>query len=198
MTEQDDRPRRGLLAAGGPVRTALLIVLAYAVAGAVAGVIWEVVWTPPGQVIDQHQVFYDSYASLRRVFTGTGYYVVVGAATSALVALAVALLARGRELLTLALVVIGSVIAAVVMLKVGTMLGPGDPASVAAHTTSRTQVSGQLDVDGRTPYLIWPMTSLVVLALVFFAWPSSRLPQGVRDTRRADPHEAGISSARDR
>lgn len=194
MSERDDRARLGLFAPGSPVRTALFILLAYAVVGALAGLVWETVWTPPGQVIARHQVFYDSYASLRRVFTGTGWYVVVGAVGSALLALAVTLLARGRELLTLLLVIIGSVIAAGVMLKVGTLLAPGDPASVAAHTAGRTTVSGQLTVEGKSPYLIWPMTSLLVLALVFFAWPGGLLHHDDEDTR-ADPREAGLSRA---
>lgn len=199
LGEPGERARPRLLAPGSQlrttVRTALLILLAYAVLGAVAGVVWEWVWTPPGQVVQRHQVFYDSYASLRRVFTGTGLYVLVGAAASALLALAVALLTRGRELLILALVVVGSAIAAVVMLKVGTRLGPADPATVAAHTTRRTLVPGQLTVEGKShlliksPYLIWPMTSLFVLALVYFAWPGSRPPQGHEGASHAAPRD---------
>ena len=201
MSEHDDRARPGLLAPGSPVRTALLILLAYAVMGAVAGAVWEAVWTPPGQVIAQHQVFFDSYASLRRVFTGTGLYVLVGGVASALLALVIALLARGRELLTLLLVVVGSAIAAVLMLKVGTMLGPADPASLLAHTTARTPVPGQLTVEGKSvllvksPYLIWPTASLLVLSLVFFAWPSPPLPRDHEDSRSADPREADIFRA---
>jgi hypothetical protein len=201
MSEHDDRARPRLFAPDSPVRTAVLILLAYAVVGAVAGAVWEAVWTPPGQVIAQHQVFFDSYASLRRVFTGTGLYVLVGGVASALLALVIALLARGRELLTLLLVVVGSAIAAVLMLKVGTMLGPADPASLAAHTTGRTPVAGQLTVEGKTvlmvksPYLIWPTASLLVLALVFFAWPSPHLPRDDEDRQAADPREAGIFRA---
>jgi hypothetical protein len=197
----DDRARPGLFASGSPVRTAALILLAYVVLGAVAGAVWEVVWTPPGQVIDQHQLYYDSYASLRRVFTGTGLYVVVGGVASALLALVIALLARGRELLTLLLVVVGSAIAAVLMLKVGTTLGPSDPAGLAAHTAGRASVPGQLTVEGKTvllvksPYLIWPTASLLVLAVVFFAWPSPRPPRGHGDDQAADPSEAGIFRA---
>jgi DivIVA domain-containing protein len=196
MSEHVDGARSGRLAAGSPVRTVLLILLAYAALGAVAGAVWEAIWTPPGQVVAQHQVFFDSYASLRRVFTGTGLYVLVGAVASALVALVVSLLARGRELLTLALVIVGSAIAAALMLKVGTMLAPGDPASIARHTTQRTLVHGQLTVEGKTlwgvksPYLIWPMASLLVLALVFFARPTSHLPHGSGDSRATDPRDA--------
>ena len=192
MSERDDRARPGLVAPGSPVRTALFILLAYAAVGALGGAVWEAIWTPPGQVVTQHQVFYDSYASLRRVFTGTGFYVVVGAIGSAAVALVVSLLTRSRELLTLVLVILGSAIAAGVMLKVGTMLGPADPASLAAHTAHRTPVSGQLTVEGRSvlgiksPYLIWPTTSLLVLALVFFAWPR---PPLIHDHDHDDTHE---------
>jgi hypothetical protein len=190
MSEHDDRARPGPLGRGSPVRTALLVLLAYAVLGAVAGVVWEAIWTPPGQVIERHQVFFDSYASLRRVFTGTGLYVLVGAVASALLALAVTILARGRELLTLLLVLFGSVIAAGVMWKVGTWLGPGDPASIAAHAADHTRASGALSVDGKSPYLIWPMTSLFVLALVFFAWPGSFPTATTTDTPPADRREA--------
>lgn len=203
MIELVDRARRRLPATRSPVRTTLLVLLAYAALGAAAGVVWEAVWTPPGQVIAQHQVYYDSYSSLRRVFTGTGWYVVVGGLASALLALVVSLLARGRELLTLLLVLIGSAIAAGVMVKVGTSLGPADPASIAAHTVKSTPAQGHLSVDGKSvlgvksPYLIWPMSSLVVLALVFFAWPSADLPTR-DDTRPVDPREADIPGPRHR
>jgi hypothetical protein len=201
MTEQGDRAGRKLFATGNPVRTALLVVLAYAVVGALAGVVWETVWTPPGQVVAQHQVFYDSYESLRRVFTGTGYYVLVGAVASGLVALGVTLLTRGRELLTLGLVIVGSVIGAVIMLQVGTALAPDDPAGIAAHTTARTAVQGPLQVQGKSPYLIWPMASLLVLALVFLIWPGFSSRHDRTDRRAIDPgatEDTGLPADRQR
>lgn len=196
MSEHDDEARRGPLAVGGPLRTALLVLLAYVVLGAVAGVVWETIWTPPGQVIAQHQVFYDSYESLRRVFTGTGLYVVVSAVASGLLALTVTLLTRRRELLILGLVVVGSALAAAVMWKIGTSLAPADPATLAAHTTKRTNVSGELTVEGTSPFLVWPMTSLLVLSLVFFAWPGHHLAHRARAASPPDSREADISRAR--
>jgi hypothetical protein len=198
MSEHDEPRRPGLLASGGPLRPALLILLTYAVLGAVAGVVWEWVWTPPGQVIDHHQVLYDSYSSLRRVFTGTGLYALVAAVTSALVALAVTVLTRGRELLVLALVVVGSALAAALMWRVGTLLGPGDPAAIAAHTTGRTSVPGQLEVAGKSPYLAWPMTSLFVLALVYFALPASFTSHKSGETGATDRPEADTPGPRHR
>jgi hypothetical protein len=186
----------GLFASGSPVRTCLLVLLAYAVLGAAAGVVWEWVWTPPGEVIAQHQIFYDGYPSLRRVFTGTGLYVLVGAPASAIIALAVCLRTRGREVLVLVLVVVGSAIAAALMWWVGTHLGPDDPAGRAAHIVARTRVSGNLTVGGKSPYLVWPMTSLLVLAIVYFSWPSSMADARHRDeppTDRSEPDVGGAS-----
>jgi hypothetical protein len=160
----------------GPWRFVVLTLLAYVVLGAVAGAVWEWVWTPPDQVVRDNQVFYTSYESLRRVFTGTGLYVVVGGVTAALASLVACLLSRGRELIGLATVLIGSCAAAALMRLVGGVLGPDDPLNVARP--GGTQVlPGRLIVNGFTPYLIWPMVSLFVLALVFFAWPSSYRPE---------------------
>lgn len=195
MSEHEERARPGLLASGSVVRTAVLVLLAYAVLGVVAGVVWEWIWTPPGQIIDRHQVLFDSYASLRRVFTGTGLYALVGGLTSALIALAVTTLTRGRELWVLLFVIIGSAIGAGLMWRVGTHLGPADPASIAAHTSGRTAVHGNLTVSGKSPFLVWPMTSLFVLALIYFAWPSVSGDHG-HDTRSTDRHEADTSQAR--
>ena len=52
--------------------------------------------------------------------------------------------------------------------------GPADPKAAAATAADDTLLHGSLAVSGRSPYLIWPMTSLFVLALVFFAWPGPR------------------------
>jgi hypothetical protein len=202
MSESDDSARREPGTLWRVARAGLLVLAAYAAVGAVAGMVWEAVWTPPGQVIAQHQVFYDSYESLRRVFTGTGWYVVVGAVASALVSLVVCLLTRHRALLTLVAVTVGSALGAFVMLKVGTSLGPPDPAGLAAHTVKRTVVPGDLTVDGtshlgiKSPYLIWPLASLLVLAAVFITLPAPPFGRDRDDTPSTDPHEAGIPGAR--
>ena len=178
----------------GPMRFVLLTLLAYVVLGAVAGAVWEWVWTPPDQVVRNGQVFYTSYESLRRVFTGTGLYVLVGGVTAALVSLAACLLTRGRELVTLATVLVGSCAAAALMRLVGGLLGPDDP--LAAKQGATQVVPGQLTVNGFSPYLVWPMVSLFVLALVFFAWPSHHT--GYSEARHADPDEADVSGVEHR
>ena len=174
------------------VLLAIAVVLTYVLVGALAGVVWEWLWSPPTQVVQQHQLYYTDYASLRRVFTGTGLYALVSAVASALVALAAGFLTRRRELLTLAAVVVGSLAAAYTMHAVGVALGPSDPAKLAAVAADGTRVSGQLEVNGKSPYLVWPMVSLFVLSLVFFAAPGVRSSHGRVDTS-AEPAEADMS-----
>lgn len=191
-----ERPRSRRFAGGGVVTTVVLVLAAYAAVGALAGVVWELVWTPPGQVIVRHHVYADSYASLRGVFTGTGLYVLVGTVASALAALIVTVFVRGRELLVLVLVLVGSAIAAYLMRHLGMSLGPPDPAGIAAHTQGRARVEGNLTVAGRPPYVVWPLVSLVVLALVYFT-SSGRPARGRRPAASppADPREAGTWSS---
>jgi hypothetical protein len=193
-------PERMSLAAPRPslLRPLLLVVavlVAYALVGVVAGIVWERVWTPPAQVVQQHQVYYADYGSLRRVFTGTGLYALVGAGASALLGLAVGVLTRRRELLTLLAVLVGSAIAALLMWKVGVRLGPADPKAAAAAAADGTRLPGQLAVSGRSPYLVWPMVSLFVLSLVFFAWPGARRRDDEPDTTDSQPSEAPVSEA---
>jgi hypothetical protein len=181
-----------------PLWLALIVIevlIAYALVGLVAGLVWEAVWTPPTEVVQQHQVFYTDYPSLRRVFTGTGLYVVVGAVASTLTALVIALLTRTRELLVLVGVTLGSGLAAFVMRDVGISRGPSDPTVLAKTAADGTHLSGALHVSGHSPYLVWPMTALFVLALVFFAWPRSPAADpGDRDRfDTSDPAEAAVS-----
>lgn len=164
--ESGERSRREV-----PWRFAILVLCSYIVVGALCGVLWEWLWTPPAQFVQQHQLYYADYSALRRVFDGTGIYVVVAAFASALVALVVCVLTRRHELVTLGLVIVGSVLAAFVMREVGYALGPPDPAIAAATAADGAKLQGQLQVAGLTPLLVWPMASLFMVALTFFAWP---------------------------
>lgn len=171
---------------------AVSVVVAYVVVGVLAGFVWERLWTPPDLVVRDHQAVYTGYASLRLVFTGTGLYALVAAVASAALALTAALLARRHELIVLAAVVVGSGLAAYAMYRVGTSLGPGDPIAAAAHAANGTPLHGRLEVKGRTAYLVWPMVSLFVMALVFFAWPGRRPAHRFRDDH-SEPAEAGMA-----
>jgi hypothetical protein len=179
-----------------PVGAALLvleILVAYALVALVAGLVWEAVWAPPDQVVQQHQVYPADYEALRRIFTGTGLYVLVAAIASALTALVIGLLARRRELVVLLGVALGSAVAAGVMREVGISRGPVDPTTLAASKADGVHLRGAHDVSGFSPYLVWPMISVLVLALVFFALPRSPAPATTEhDLGTADPSEESM------
>jgi hypothetical protein len=200
-TDHARRSRRATAAGGSPLTIALLVVevlLAYALVGLIAGVVWEVIWAPPDQVVQQHQVYPADYQALRRIFTGTGLYVLIAASASALTALVISLLTRRRELVVLFAVAVGSCAAAGVMREVGISRGPVDPTTLAASTANGVHLPGALDVTGFSPYLVWPMMSLLVLSLVFFAWPRTSRTSGDEALERDDPSEPRVYGGRHR
>lgn len=169
---------------------AAVVVACFGAAGAVAGVLWELAWTPPQQVIDHQQIFYVDYASLLRVFSGTGLYALIAVAVSAVISLAVCLLVRRHELVTLGAVLVGSALAAWLMKTVGVGLGPDDPQSVQTTARNGTRAAATLVVDGRSPYVVWPTAAVLVLAVVFFAKGLSRHGDDAGATPRHDPESS--------
>jgi hypothetical protein len=155
-----DRLRPALLQAG-------LAVLVLAVAGVLAGAVWEWVWTPPtGVVVDHEWVALDE-SSLRGQFSGTAWYVIVGA-VAGLVGGAVAALFLDRvPLATLVGVVVGSVLGALLMYRVGIALGPGDPVHAAATADEGAHLPARLAVSGHSAWIALPAGALVALTLVF-------------------------------
>ncbi|MDX6357079.1 MAG: hypothetical protein QOH37_133 [Nocardioidaceae bacterium] len=180
-----------------PFGVALLVLevlVVYALVALVAGLVWEAVWAPPDQVVQQHQVYPADYEALRRIFTGTGLYVLIAAIASGVTALVIGLLTKGRELVVLLGVTLGSAVAAGVMREVGISRGPADPTTLAASKADGVHLPGALDVSGFSPYLVWPMISVLVLALVFFALPRSPHPRTTeRDLDTGDPSEESMS-----
>ena len=142
-----------------------LAVVALVVAGALAGAVWEWVWTAPvGVVVDHKWVALDE-ANLRGQFTGTGWYVIVGCVAGLVAGALVALFLDRVPLATLAGVVVGSVLGAAVMYRVGVLLGPSDPTHVTAKEGAH--LPAQLSVSGHSPWVALPAGALVALALVF-------------------------------
>ena len=78
-----------------------------------------------------------------------------------------ALVTDRRELLVLGLVVVGSLLAAWLMLLVGGLGMPADPTALAATTANRTELPSTLTVRGWSPYVAFPTGALVGLCVVF-------------------------------
>ena len=167
-----------------------LVLVALALAGALAGVVWEWIWSPTIGVVVDHRWTAGTALGLQHEFSGTGWYVVVAAVAGLLAGVGVTLMADRVPLLTLAAVVVGSVLAAWLMLQVGTALGPPDPAAAARHAADGTRLPDQLSVSGRSPFIAFPVGALLGLVFVFIGL-SARIHTQESRERATEPEPAG-------
>jgi hypothetical protein len=154
-----------------------LVLVGFAAVGAVAGVVWERIWSPTVGVAVDHQWTAGDAIGLQHEFSGTGWYVVVASVAGILTGVVVALLAHRMPLLTLAAVVVGSVLAAWLMLVVGTALGPPDHEVVAATAADGTRIPMALSVTGRSAFTSLPAGALIGLMVVFIGLAPRRHPE---------------------
>lgn len=145
----------------------VVIVALFALAGLIGAFIWEWVWTAPYGLVDDHRWMAEDEAALQRQFSGTGWYVVVASVTGLCVGALVALFLDRVPLLTLAAVVVGSVLATFLMIRVGAALGPTDPQELAKHASDGTRLPGSLTLSEWSPWIAMPAGALVAVALVF-------------------------------
>ncbi|MFC7497530.1 MULTISPECIES: hypothetical protein [unclassified Nocardioides] len=167
----------------------VLVVVALAAAGALAGVVWEWVWSPTVGVVVDHQWTAKDALGLQHQFSGTGWYVVVAVVAGLVAGVAVTLVADRVPLLSLLAVVVGSVLAAWVMLLVGGALGPPDPETVARAADDGTRVPDDLTVSGLSPFIAFPVGALLGLVLVFIGL-SARVPRTDAVENDPQPHAA--------
>ena len=154
-----------------------LVVAALAAVGALAGVVWQWLWTPTVGVVVDHRWTAGDALGLQHEFSGTGWYVAVGLVAGLVAGVGVALLVDRVPLLTLAAVVIGSALAAWVMLLVGSALGPPDPAIAARTADDGTRLPMELSVTGRSPWIALPSGALIGLLVVFIGLsPRRQIP----------------------
>ncbi|QBR90864.1 hypothetical protein [Nocardioides euryhalodurans] len=151
--------------ATSPVREAVLLLALFAAGGAVAGLVWHWLWSPPsGVVLDG--VWYPDAAGLTEVFPATGLYVLVGVVTGLPLGVTSGLVLARRPLVTLALVVVGSALAAWLMLVVGQVGAPPDPQPLAARAANGTTLPGTLAVSGWSPFVAIPIGALAGLCTI--------------------------------
>lgn len=169
MTDPTPSRARGLVPYALEVVAVLVL---FAAVGAGCGWLWFELWDQPVGTVAGRRWFTDE-EGLRNVFGGTAWYVVI-AAVAGLVAGAVAAgFGRRWPLLTLGAVIAGSALAAWLMHLVGLQLSPPDPETVARTADDGTKLRGRLSLEGEvSPYLAWPMGSLVGLMVVNFALSS--------------------------
>ncbi len=168
-----------------PQAVEVLVVLAvFAAAGAGLGWLWFHVWQQPTGTVVRH-VWYPDEEGLRDVFDATGWYVVLAAGGGVVVGGLATAFGRRSPLVTLVAVAAGSLLAAWVMLKVGLALSPEDPQTLAKTAADGAKLRGRLSLEGaNSPYLAWPLGSLVTLMVLNFLL-SSR--DQIRDREAVDP-----------
>ncbi len=173
----------GQLSVRGTLRQAVVVLVAMAGAGVLSGVVWQWWWTPaPGVVVD-HQWLQDE-VGLRADFSGTGTYVAVAVIAGLVMAAGLAVIFDRTELVTLVTVLLGSVLAAWVMYRVGLALAPADPDVLATTAADGTRLPGPLIVSGQSPFLAFPTGAVIGLMVVFFS-----LSRRHRPVSGTGPHE---------
>jgi hypothetical protein len=145
---------------------AVVIVVAFAVVGAACGWLWYHLWDAPSGVVADHQWFTNE-AGLRADFDGVAWYVAIALVAGLVLGVLAAWLLDRSELVTLAAVVVGSVLAAYVMLRVGVHLSPADPHQLARTAADGDKLKGALHVDPWPPRAAFPFGALLGLALVY-------------------------------
>lgn len=162
------------------LRDVALVLVTFAAVGALAGVLWELWWTPPSGVVVDHAWVPDDQG-LRELFTGTGQYVVVALLSGLVAGAACAWFVDRVALLTLVTVAAGSVLAAWLMLQVGTALAPPDPALAARTADDGQALPGALEVSGAGALASLPAGALTGLVLVFVGLAPTRPVPGRED-----------------
>jgi len=160
------------------------VLVVFAVAGLAGGLVWVELWDPPLGAVQDREWLYLDFAMVGTVFSGTGLYVVVGLVGGLVLGVLAALAARTSELVTLVAVVLGSALAGYLALQVGLQRSPVDPRLLALVVPDGTELPGTLEVTGRSPFVAWPLGSLVGLAVTYLL--TSGMSAGAAEARRVD------------
>ena len=164
---------------------ALATVGIFAAVGAAAGWLWYKLWDAPSGVV-AGGAWYTGEAGLRDDFQGVAWYVTLAFVAGLLLGVLTAWLFDRSELVTLAAVIVGSALAAYLMLRVGTHLSPADPHELAKTAQDGDKLKGALRVSSWPPRGAFTFGGLLGLAVVY-AVSIGRAPTDVRGARPADP-----------
>jgi len=160
----------------GMLRVALLqatlIVAVFAVVGALCGLLWERAWDPAKGEVVKHVWYPFSWDRAQpSYFDGTAWYVLIGVGSGLVLGALAALLLDRAELVTLAAVVVGGLLAAYLMRVVGLHRSPGNPQSIAKTAADGTKLPSQLRVASWWLLLVVPGGALASLGVIFLTAP---------------------------
>jgi disulfide bond formation protein DsbB len=160
---------------------AVAMLAVFAGAGVGAGYAWRHLWTPPtGEAVEGSWVPVPLEAGLANDFSGVGWYVVVALVLGLALGALTAFVLDHAEILGVVVAVLGSALAAYLVLTVGERLSPPDPDQVAAGSADETEIPGDLEFDGWTPLLSAPVGALTALSTVYLMTARRRVDEGTR------------------
>lgn len=159
------------------LRQAAIILVAFAVVGVVCGFLWEAAWSPArGEVVKHVWYPYSWDLAQPADFAGTGWYTVIGLVAGVVVGGLAAWRLDRAELVTLAAVVVGGLLAAYLMRVVGLHRSPDDPQRIAKTAADGTKLPSQLRLASWWLLLVVPGGALAALSVVFLTL-SKRAPK---------------------
>ena len=148
---------------GALVRSVIMVAV-FAGAGIGGGYAWRHLWTPPaGKAVRGTWVPTPIEEGLQNDFSGVGWYVVVALCLGLVLGLVTAVVLGRTELVAVVVAVLGSALAAYLVLSTGERLSPPDPDKVAAKAPDDQKIVGDLEFDGWTPLLSLPIGTLATL-----------------------------------
>lgn len=173
---------------GGPGQAAVAV-LAFAAVGVICGLLWEALWTPAQGAVVKHVWYPVSWdRAMPAQFDGTAWYVVIGLVAGAVLGALCAWLLDRAELMTLAGVVVGGLLAAYLMRVVGLHRSPGDPQRIAKTATDGTRLPSQLTLASWWLLMVLPGAALAGLGVVLLTLPKrgSKAEIAPRETAAAE------------
>jgi len=155
----------------------LLLLALFALAGIGGGYAWRHLWTPPaGEARRGTWVPTPVEQGLQNDFSGVGWYVVVALVLGLVLGVVTAFVLDRAEILGVVVVLLGSALAAYLVLTVGERLSPPDPDKVAATAADGDPIEGDLEFDGWTPLLSAPVGALTTLSAAYLLTARRRRP----------------------
>lgn len=143
----------------------------YLALGVVAALLWWLLVDPAMFTRTEDGGVSMGEVELTQQFNADGWYTVIAAVLGMLSGAALTWWRSRDHLVTVALLAVGSGLAAAVMAWLGGVLGPADPELV--QVAAGTRLPAQLEVASPVAYLVWPIAALVGSLLVLWSPPVS-------------------------
>jgi len=139
------------------------------VLGLLGGVLWWVLTEPALFTVGEEGTLGMGEVELADRFSATGWFTVLAVVLGALSGGALTWWRNRDPMLTAGLLVLGSLVGTAAMARVGTWLGPPDPAVVAATARPGDLVPAALEVGATVAYLVWTIAALAGALMVLWS-----------------------------